>query len=211
MDYINRKINQIKNEWFAYHTIQDIEGFNKLMRIVWGKPGSKLFQIEYTLSGNMVFVAGSLGHASYSLPFDATLENLSNTDLGYFTDCLLAYDGERWGFDSRLAVKQLKEYFKKRTSSNDLKELNREEKELFDLLAHSIHDWASYDYYEGTVYALCTDTDIKWLDYRAIKEIANCGKRISENLISIWLGLQMIVKEMERDNISTTSLLKVIV
>src|SRR5690606_35118888 len=81
------------------------EGFQQ---IIWSK-GSFEYRTKYILSGNNIFVSGDMGEAVYTLTCPATLDNIKEFNLGYFTGKLRAYHEDKYDFNEVLAKQQLNE------------------------------------------------------------------------------------------------------
>jgi hypothetical protein len=202
MDYLEVAEKVIREKWFADHVIKSIEGKNGFQRIVWGKKGTRMYQIEYVLSDNMVFVSGDLGDAVYSLTCMATLNNIKDFDLSYFTSKLTAYSSERWDFDQKLAQKQIKEYFLEWCDVEDVDELTEDEQELYQTLINATIEWDDYKAFETLgVWSTYYNTNVDWFDSETASCIASCGKRLPYCFVAYWLGLKMIAEQLEETNL----------
>lgn len=86
---------EIRGNWFKNHVIKSIEGKEGFQRISWGESNTRIYQVDYVLTKNMVFISGDLGSAVYRLSCEATLDNIKSFDLSHFTGKLVAHEKRR--------------------------------------------------------------------------------------------------------------------
>jgi len=196
MDYIERAQKEIRDEWFKNHVIKSMEGTGDLQRISWGEKGTRMYQIDYVLSNNMVFVSGDLGEAVYALTCSATLENIKDFGLPYFMKKLTAHGRRRWDFDSELAQEQITEYIFAWCDVEDASELSEADKELYEELTGATIEWDLHDHFDKAVFSIYQDTNVSWFDGEAACCISDCGKRLPRSYIAYWLGLQMMIEQL---------------
>jgi hypothetical protein len=197
MDYLEQAKKEIREKWFENHTIKNIEGDEGFQRISWGEKGTRMYQVDYVLSGNMVFVSGDLGDVAYSLTCSATLDNIKRFDLSYFTGKLTAHQRERWDFDYTLAQEQIENYFFDWCDVDHVDQLGEEENELYEELLSATKNWDRHNHFEMAVFSIYERTNVDWFDSESASCIADCGQRLSRCFIAYWLGLQMIIEQLE--------------
>ena len=166
--------------------IEREKGFQKL---IFSKPGTSEYRINYVLSGNNVFISGDLGEAVYSLTCAATLENIKGFNLSYFTGKLSAFCESRWDFDSKLAKKQLNEYWEE----NEMKNYE-DEREMHKMILHAINESNSLESYQAMLYPVYHNTSIESDDFEVIYDF---GKEMPMRLIGYWVGLQLAIEQLE--------------
>lgn len=197
MDHIENAKKDIRENWFKDHKIKQIEGGDGLQRITWGAEGTSMYQIKYTLSGNMVFISGDVGDAVYCLTCPATLENLGGFDLSYLTKKLTASERKKYTFDERLAKEEIKEYVLDWCDVERVGELSEEDKDLYDELIAETNNWSSCDQFSTGIYSIYSTTDVDWFDSESASCISDCGRVLSRTLIAYWIGLQMIGEQLK--------------
>lgn len=206
MDYLKKAEKEIREEWFKDHSIKTIEGVDGFQRISFGKKGTRFYQVDYVLSDNMVYITGDLGDAVYSLTCQATLDNIKGDNLSYFTSKVTAHERSRWIFDSDLAQKDIEEYIFDWCDVDNVDGLDEEERELYDELMSATTEWSSVEHFQTAVYSIYDRTNISWFDGEAAGCIADCGQRLNRVFVAYWLGLQMIIEELDKHNsIPTTA------
>ncbi|GGB41487.1 hypothetical protein GCM10011409_18760 [Lentibacillus populi] len=198
MDYLKQAKNEIRKEWFSNHEIKLIEGSKGFQRINWGEQGSRMYQIDYVLSDNMVFVSGDLGTAAYELTCAATLENIKDFNLSYFTGKLSAHERRRWDFDPYLAKEEIEEYIFDWCDISHVDQLSEEDNELYEELIGATQNWDLQDHFEKAVFSIYENTSVGWFDGEAASCISDCGKRLPRSLIAYWVGLQMVIEQLEK-------------
>ncbi|MGQ4668615.1 hypothetical protein ACUIJN_22815 [Metabacillus halosaccharovorans] len=198
MNYLDKVEREIRERWFENHVIKSIEGTDGFKRISWGEKGTRMYQVDYVLSGNMVFITGDLGDAAYSLTCSATLDNLKGSNLSYFTGKLTAHQREKYIFDDKLAREQIKEYFLDWCDVDKVDDMQEDDRELFNQLISETSEWSMCQHFSTGVYAIFQDTNVEWFDSEAASCIADCGSRLSYSMVSYWLGLKMIIEQLEK-------------
>lgn len=201
MDYLERAENEIRNKWFENHVVKSIEGEEGFQKIIWGKPDTSMYQVNYVLSGNMVYISGDLGVAAYCLTEIAKLERLGQYDLSYFTGKLAASQRSKYEFDHKTAQKEIEEYFIDWCDVENIGELPPEDRELYRELISETINWGIPEHFNTAVYHIYQNTSVDWFDSEAASCIAECGKRLSYTLISYWVGLQMIAESMKKEKL----------
>jgi hypothetical protein len=198
MDYLESVKKEIRKDWFKNHEIKHVEGLEGLQRIGWGEKGTRMYQVDYVLSDNMVFVSGDLGTAAYELTCAATLENIKDFNLSYFTGKLAAHERRRWDFDALLAQKEIEEYILDWCEVDSIADLEGEDKELYRDLIDATQNWDLQDHFEKAIFSIYESTSVGWFDGEEASCISNCGKRLPRSLIAYWLGLQMAAEQMDQ-------------
>lgn len=198
MDHIEKAKKDIRENWFKDHRIKQIEGEDGLQRITWGAEGTSMYQIKYTLSGNMVFISGDVGDAVYCLTCPATLENLGDFDLSYFTGKLSTSERKKYSFNEHLAREEIKEYILDWCDAENTNELSIDDKDLYDELIAETNNWSSCDQFSTGIYSIYSTTDVEWFDSESASCISDCGKELSRSLIAYWVGLQMIGEQLKK-------------
>lgn len=199
MKYLEQAKKEIREKWFKNHKIKNIEGREGFQRIIWGEDGTSAYQLNYVLSGNMVFVSGDLGEAAYSLTCSATLENIKDFDLSYFTGKLAAHRREKYAFDDTLARKQIEEYFLDWCNVEKRSEMEEDSKNLYEQLIIETFQWSTCHQFSTGVYAIYQNTNVEWFDSETASYIADCGSRLSYSVIAYWVGLKMIAEQLGRE------------
>lgn len=195
-EYLETAEKEIREQWFENHKIKFIEGVEGFQCIHWGEPGTRMYQIDYVLSDNIVFITGDLGDAAYNLTCLATIDNIKDFNLSYFTGKLSAHERRRWDFDIQLAAEEIKEYIFDWCDVSHVDELKEEEAELYEELMSATRDWDLHDHFEKAVFSIYEHTSVDWFDGEAASCISNCGRRLPRSLIAYWLGLQMISERL---------------
>ncbi|MFJ7920026.1 hypothetical protein ACIQ6U_09730 [Lysinibacillus fusiformis] len=203
MDYIEKAKNEIRNQWFENHVIKSIKGEVGFQEIIWGRPGTSMYQVRYVLTGNMVYLSGDLGVAAYSLTGSATLKELSQYGLSYFSGKLVASQRAKYEFDGKLARKQIKEYFLEWCDVEDISKLNSDDEELYDDLIRATNEWNLPEHFNTAVYHIYQSTTSEWFDSEMASSIADLGQRLSYSVVSYWLGLQMINEQLKEKELQT--------
>ncbi|MED2040841.1 hypothetical protein P4V58_27600 [Bacillus wiedmannii] len=190
MEYIEKAIEEIKNDWFADH-VAEIKGGEGLQVIQWGKPGTNMYRTKYVLSGANVFISGDIGEAVYRLTCLATLENIKGFNLIYFTGKLTAFCDDRWDFDDKKAKKELKELWEEW-------EMNDQEdgKEMYRKIVSAINESSSMNEYQYWLYDAYHSIS---MDSETMSCVCDFGKRLPYRLIGYWLGLQMAIEQLEKN------------
>lgn len=196
MEYLERAMKEIREEWFENHTIKKRQGWTGFERIIWGEKGTRMYQVEYVLYNNMVFVTGDLGDAAYSLTCKATLENIKDFDLHYFTGKLTAHEPSRWDFDKQLAQKEIDDYIFDWCDISYLDQLDEDERELYEELLDATRNWNTHEHFKTAVFSIFERTSVEWFDGEASHLISECGKRLPYCFIAYWLGLQMVIEQL---------------
>ncbi|WP_031422964.1 hypothetical protein [Exiguobacterium sp. NG55] len=202
MDHIEKAKTEIRERWFENHKVKSIEGEKGLQRIIWGAEGTNMYQINYVLAGRNVFVSGDLGDAIYSLTCAATLENIKDFNLSYFTKKLSTSEHPKYDFDSKLAKAEIEEYFIDMCDVSDINDLEEEDGELFAGLTSETEEWSTCDQFSTVIYSIYSNTSVDWFDSESASYVSDCGKKLSHALISYWLGLQMVIEQLEAKNIA---------
>ncbi|MED4441493.1 hypothetical protein, partial [Bacillus pumilus] len=144
MDFIDRAKKEIKENWFKNH-VAEIKGEEGLQVIYWGKSGTNMYRTKYVLSGNNIFISGDIGEAVYSLTCSATLDNIKDFNLDYFTGKLEAFCEDRWNFDQTLAKKELREYW----DEYEINEQYDDAREIYKGIISAIDESNSVDAYRA--------------------------------------------------------------
>ncbi|WP_337033493.1 hypothetical protein [Paenibacillus illinoisensis] len=203
MEYIEQAKKEIRDRWFENHTIKSIEGKEGFQRISWGEKGTRMYQVDYVLSDNMVFITGDLGDAAYSLTCRATLKNIKDFDLHYFTGKLTAHERSRWDFDGHLAQNEIDDYIFDWRDISHLDQLDEDESELYEELLSATRNWNTHEHFKTAIYSIYERTNVEWFDSEAASCIAECGMRLPYCFIAYWLGLQMIVEQLESKKVES--------
>ena len=204
MDYIEKAKNLIRDKWFKDHQIKSIQGEDGFQRIIWGKQDTSMYQIIYTLSGNMVYITGDVGTAAYSLTCRATLDNIESHDLWYFTGKLIATERKKWDFDYQVAQKEIEERFLNWCDVDKVDDLAEEDKELYEELIQATIDWDNPDTFANQgVWTIYHNTNVDWFDSEIAESVADSGNHLSNSHISYWLGLQMIIEQLKEKELQT--------
>ncbi|WP_144498161.1 hypothetical protein [Bacillus pumilus] len=188
MDFIDRAKKEIKENWFKNH-VAEINGEEGLQEIYWGKSGTNMYRTKYVLSGNNIFISGDMGEAVYSLTCSATLDNIKDFNLGYFTGKLEAFCEDRWNFDQSLAKKELREYW----DEYEINEQYDDAIEIYKGIISAIDESTSLDNYRAWLMPVCQDTSV---DSDTMEYVWNFGKRMPYRLIGYWVGLQMVIEQL---------------
>jgi len=190
--YLDDMIAEIRNDWFKDHKVTIIgeEGFQQ---IIWSK-GSFEYRTKYILSGNNIFISGDIGEAVYSLTCPATLDNIKNFSLGYFTGKLTALDRNgKYNFNSTLAKQQLRERLIE-YELDGYANIPKIRKVVSDAIEES-HSVDSYSFWLQHYY-MTSD-----LNYDAIEEFFDLGKELCPRIIAYWVGLKMIIEQLENNKL----------
>ncbi|KPH76082.1 hypothetical protein [Oceanobacillus caeni] len=190
MDFIERMKREIKNNWFKDH-VAKLKGEKGLQVIEWGRPGTNMYRTKYVLSGNNVFISGDIGEAVYSLTCSATLDNIKDFDLHYFTGKLEAFCEERWNFDQALAKKELNHYW----NEYELDEQYEDSRKIYRGILSAIDESTSLESYRAWLMPVYQDTSI---DSDTMEYIWDLGKIMPVRLIGYWVGLQMVIEQLEK-------------
>lgn len=188
MDFIDRAKKEIKENWFKNH-VAEIKGEEGLQEIYWGKSGTNMYRTKYVLSGNNIFISGDIGEAVYSLTCSATLDNIKDFNLGYFTGKLEAFCEDRWNFDQSLAKKELREYW----DEYEINEQYDDAREIYKGIISAIDESTSLDDYRAWLMPVYQDTSV---DSDTMEYVWNFGKRMPYRLIGYWVGLQMVIEQL---------------
>lgn len=202
MDYLEQAEKEIRERWFDNHTIKNIEGQVGFQRISFGEKGTRMYQVDYVLSDNMVFVTGDLGDAAYQLTCRATLKNIKDFDLSYFTGKLSAHE-RRWDFDKHLAQEQIEEYIFDWCDVEHVDQLSDEDNELYEDLLSATRNWDSQDHFEKAVFSIWENSSLDWFEGEAASCITECGKILPRSFIAYWLGLQMVIEQLESQKLES--------
>lgn len=195
-EYLKNAEKEIREQWFGQHEIKLNKGEDGFQRIKWGRPGTRMYQVDYVLSGNMVFVTGDLGDAAYNLTCLATIDNIQDFDLSYFTGKLSAHKRRRWDFDSQLAAEEIKEFIFDWCDVEHANELSEKDRRVYKELIDATREWSLHDHFEKAVFSIYEHTSVDWFDGEASSCISNCGQRLPYSFIAYWLGLQMISERL---------------
>ncbi|WP_144459265.1 hypothetical protein [Bacillus pumilus] len=188
MDFIDRAKKEIKENWFKNH-VAEIKGEEGLQEIYWGKSGTNMYRTKYVLSGNNIFISGDIGEAVYSLTCSATLDNIKDFNLGYFTGKLEAFCEDRWNFDQSLAKKELREYW----DEYEINEQYDDAREIYKGIISAIDESTSLDDYRAWLMPVYQNTSV---DSDTMEYVCDFGKRMPYRLIGYWVGLQMVIEQL---------------
>lgn len=188
MDYIEKVKEEIKEYWFKNHVVK-IEGEEGLQVIYWGEPGTNMYRTKYVFSGNNIFISGDIGEAVYSLTCRATLDYIKDFDLYYLTRKLTAFCEERWDFDYKLAKKEFNEFWKENEMDS-----YEDSVEIRNGISSAIDEATTMESYRAWLMPVYTDTSI---DSYHLESIWDFGKKMPHRLIGYWVGLQMIIEQLE--------------
>lgn len=188
MEFIEKAKKEIREHWFNNHIV-DIQGNEGLQVIHWGEPGTNMYRTKYVLSGNNIFISGDIGEAVYCLTCRATLRNIEEFDLSYFTGKLTAFCNERYDFDEKTAKKDLKEFWKE----YDMHEID-DSKEIYNEILSVIKDSTTMNHYQSGISSVYHDTS---MDSDTLEYVWDFGKRMPRRLIGYWVGLQMIIEQLK--------------
>lgn len=198
MDYLVGAEKEIREGWFKNHIVKSIEGKEGLRRISWGEEGTGMYQVNYVLSDNMIFVTGDLGDATYRLTCQATLDNIKDFDLSYFTGKLTANERSKYNFDSTLAQEHIEEYIFDWCDVGHVDQLDVIDQELYEDLYFATNNWSSVEHFKTAVYSIYEHTNASWFDGEAASCIADCGQRLGRSFIAYWVGLQMAIEQLDK-------------
>ncbi|MCY7500212.1 hypothetical protein [Bacillus pumilus] len=188
MDFIDRAKKEIKENWFKNH-VAEIKGEEGLQVIYWGKSGTNMYRTKYVLSGNNIFISGDIGEAVYSLTCSATLDNIKDFNLDYFTGKLEAFCEDRWNFDQTLAKKELREYW----DEYEINEQYDDAREIYKGIISAIDESNSLDAYRAWLMPVYQNTSV---DSDTMEYVWDFGKRMPYRLIGYWVGLQMVIEQL---------------
>lgn len=204
MEYIEKAKKLIRDKWFKDHQIKSIHGEDGFQRIIWGKEGTGMYQIIYTLSGNMIYITGDVGTAAYSLTCQATLANIASHELWYFTDKLIATERKKWDFDYQVAQKEIEECFLDWCDVDSVGDLPEEEKELYKELIQATLEWDDPDTFANQgVWTIYHATNVDWFDSEIADSVATSGNQLSNTHISYWVGLQMVIEQLKEKELQS--------
>lgn len=194
MEHIEQGKEEIKNSWFKNHEV-NIKGEEGLQVLYWGEKGTNMYRIKYVLSGNNVFISGDIGEAIYTLTCKATLGNIKGFDLRYFTQKLSAHSSERWRFDEKKAKEELRDWYldAKENGVDDLEDL----RSLYQELNMATNEWTLQSHFETAVFSIYENTSVDWFDGEEASMVSGFGKTMPYRFIAYWLGLQMIIEQLE--------------
>ncbi|SCC30503.1 hypothetical protein [Bacillus wiedmannii] len=187
MNYNEKAIEVIKTRWFKDH-VAEITGEEGLQVIQWGKPGTNMYRKKYILSGANIFISGDIGEAVYSLTCLATLENINDFGLHYFTKKLTAFCNDRWDFDNNAARRDLKENW------NDYEMDNMEDsKDVYNQITSVIRESANVREYQRGIMDVYENTSLETDDMEWLYDL---GQVMPYRLIAYWVGLQMTIEQL---------------
>lgn len=195
MNTVDKKKEEIRNHWFKNH-VAEINGEEGLQVIYWKEPGTFMYGTKYVLSGNNVFISGDIGEAVYTLTCKATLDNIKDFGMSYFTSKLDAFCEDRWDFNAKLAKKELKEHWEEY-------EMDKTEngEEIYDGIMSAIEESSSLEAYRAWLMPVYQSTSI---DSDKLECVWDFGKEMPHRLIAYWVGLQMAIEQLEKNKLKIT-------
>lgn len=100
----------ITNEWFKNHEakLTELDGITILD---WREPGTGMYSVRYIFAGSRLYISGDIGEAIFNLTWNVTPESFDDVELGYFLGKLSCHSRERWHFDEKKALNDLREWY----------------------------------------------------------------------------------------------------
>ena len=106
----------IVDDWFENHEILEYNLFKckesgrTITSLVWGKPGTNFYRIQYLIKDNVLFVSGDVGHYTYQFSEPITLEYFlsKGTEADYYVSkCVSQYPDSLKEWDEQVAKEKL--------------------------------------------------------------------------------------------------------
>ncbi|GAB2558319.1 hypothetical protein [Gracilibacillus alcaliphilus] len=188
MNYLDRAEKVIRDEWFKDH-VAEVRGEKGLQAIYWSRPETSMYSVKYVLSGSNIFISGDTGEAAYSLTCPATLEEIKDFDLGYFTGKLVAFCDERWDFDSDKARKELNEYWEE----HQLGDHYQDSHEIYNSVLSAIDESINIKEYRTLIMTVYQTTS---MHSDTLEYMWDFGERVPYRLIGYWVGLKMVIEQL---------------
>lgn len=188
MNYEEVIEKSIRNTWFNEH-VAKIQDFDDLQVIEWGRPGSFMYRMTYILSGNNVFISGDVGEAVYELTCKAELNSMKSFNLGYFTEKLRAFGGSLWKFNSEKAQEELLEYWEDNKMGSE-----EDNQSIYGAILSAINESDSVEEFKAHLMSIYDSTSIT---SDIIEDVSDFGQVMPPKLIGYWVGLQMIIEQVE--------------
>lgn len=186
---------EIRENWFKNHKskLKKIEGLGEVL--LWKQHGTVLYKVQYFMVSNMLFITGDLGDAAFNLTWRSTLESFRNVSLSYFFSKLTAYYGDKYDFNSKEAIKELKEH-KALLVDEDEGGYDESEVEVFDELIKVADDCSTVGDWTFELNSEYID-DVLEIDPDAYEWIYDIGNVIPNRIIAYWVGLKMALEQIE--------------
>lgn len=187
---MENKINRIKKELKDHEALIIKSG--KILNIDW--KGSRLVSdmnyLRYIIYGEYVYVSGYYGDMVLQMEEKTGIKSLSELEFEYFISRITTKQNEIYDFNSRVAIKTIKQ--KMESQKNNLTNIERDflEKLLNEAnWCESIEEWKMKINVLKGKYQI--DLMFSWL--------YECGNYYREELYYIWYSLKMIYKQLLTD------------
>lgn len=128
------KINKGIKEVFKNHKA-NFRDLREIQILDWKQDNTICGSIRYVFDGNRLYISGDYGHSVYWLTWKGTPQSFKDINLGYFYEKIEAHEGDKYSFDEKTAIEQIKYHMawmfetyndEKEEAEKEIKDLNKE-------------------------------------------------------------------------------------
>lgn len=186
---MDKKDLWIAETWFENH-VAEYQTHEDLKVLMWKAPNIGMYHARFVFDGSRMHVTGDIGTASFWFSEKADVFNQSQYNLGYFVEKLEAFKGEKYTFNSGVAV----EYLIGWRDELDENERDYSEDEMDELIhlcktCDSIEEWKEMIYQNSGF--------ISQLDFDYYEWIYDIGNEYSNRLRGYLVALKMAAKQLK--------------
>lgn len=183
---------QIREEWFPSHRAT-LTQHGDLQVLMWKQEGTNTYMCRYVFDGNKMYISGDIGTAVFWLTWKADIHSFNDIHVGYFEEKLDAFSGDRRNFNSKKAVKGLRDWVRN-LKDNDKEYDHGNMQELFEAARNcsSSSEWAHI--VNGDLHDFIYQLDYDYWDW-----IYAIGDEIPARVHGYLIGLKMASEQLRKE------------
>lgn len=194
MKEIEEMEQEIKDKWFNNHKAE-ITKHDDITILDWREPGTVIYSVRYIFCGSRLYISGDIGDAIFNLTWIATPESFKGIELSYFLSKLSCHARERWYFDERKAMDDLKEWYEE--DSFDAGEKSRKEiLEIYSNVKEIIKSVSTPKEFEMELVNYYMDNSFYYYDSEDFSFISDFGKKLPMCYVAYLLGIKLANEQL---------------
>jgi hypothetical protein len=195
MREIKEMEEQIKQNWFLKHKAKLTE-FDGISILDWKQEGTAMYSVRYIFAGSRLYVSGDIGEAIFNLTWKATPESFDDVDLSYLLGKLSCHSRDRWHFDEKKALNDVREWYEEASYETGEKHL-KETKEIHSNLKKIIKSVSTPKELERDLFSYYMDNSFYYYDGEDFSMFSDFGKKLPNVFIAYLLGIKMALEQLK--------------